>query len=85
MPDRSKSVLKRQRQEGKHYQRNKHQKSRMKTAVRKVISATNRDEAEPLYRNAVSLIDRLAGKGIIHRNTAARRKSAINRHLNSLS
>ncbi|MFQ6673823.1 MAG: 30S ribosomal protein S20 [Fidelibacterota bacterium] len=85
MPVKSRSVLKRQRQQEKRYQRNKRQKSRMRTAVRKVISAANRDQAEPLYRDAVSLIDRLVSKGIIHRNTAARRKSALVRHLNSLS
>lgn len=56
----------------------------MKTAVKKVLSAAQKDEALKFYTEAVSLIDRLVTKGIIHKNTAARRKSAISRHLNSL-
>lgn len=57
----------------------------MKTAVKKVMSASDRKVAEPLYREAVSLLDRLSTKGIIHSNMAARKKSTLSRHLNSLS
>ena len=85
MVQKSKSVLKRQRQQVAHTQRNRHSKSRMKSAVKNVLSATKHDQAEPMYREAVSLIDGLVSKGIIHKNTAARRKSKISRHLNSLS
>jgi len=56
----------------------------MKTAIKKVLSATKKDEAESLYKEAISLIDRLVSKGITHKNTAARRKSKISHHLNSL-
>ncbi len=57
----------------------------MKTAIKRVLSSSKKEEAETLHKDAVSLIDRLVTKGIIHKNTAARRKSAISRHLNSLS
>jgi small subunit ribosomal protein S20 len=79
------SVLKRQRQQKKAYLRNKQYKSQMKTAVKKVLAASNREEAESVYREAVSIIDTLVSKGIIHKNKAARRKSRITQHLNSLS
>lgn len=77
--------MKRRKQQEIRYQRNKRYKSQMRTAVRKVLTSTSRDEAEPMYREAVSLIDGLVAKGIIHRNTAARRKSVISRHLNTLT
>jgi len=47
--------------------------------------AGKKDEAEKLYKEAVSIIDKAAGKGLIKKNTAARRKSRITRHLNSLA
>lgn len=84
MAQKSKSILKRQRQQVKRYQRNQHFKSQMKTTVKKALSATSKDEAEPLYKDAISILDRLVSKGIIHKNTAARRKSKISHHLNSL-
>lgn len=84
MAQKSKSILKRQRQQEVRYHRNQHYKSQMKTAIKKVLSVTKKDEAETLYKEAISLIDRLVSKGIIHKNTAARRKSTISRHLNSL-
>lgn len=85
MTEKTKSVRKRLRQEQSRYLRNKRYTSQMKTAVKKVLSASDRKAAEPLYREAVSVLDRLATKGIIHRNVAARKKSTLSRHLNSLS
>lgn len=85
MTERNKSVRKRQRQQLKHYERNQHYKSMMKTAMNKVLSSTDRTEVEPLYRDAMSIIDSLTSKKILHRNTAARRKSELTRYVNSLS
>lgn len=82
---RTKSVLKRQRQQTKANERNKHYKSMMKSAIRSVLECDNHKSADQLYRNAVSTIDSLVSKGVIHKNTAARRKSKITRHLNSLA
>jgi|TARA_Y100000310_G_scaffold78655_1_gene75309 ribosomal protein S20 len=57
----------------------------MRTAVKKVMNASKKDEAEPLYREAVSIIDSLVSKKALKKNTAARRKSSITRHFNSLA
>ena len=85
MPEKSKSVLKRQRQSEEANKSNRRYKSKMKTAIRKVLESTERNEAESLYREAVSAIDTLVSKGVIHKNMAANRKSRITRYLNSLS
>ena len=85
MTTRTKSVKKKQRQESANYERNQEYKSKMKTAISNVLSAKNKDEAEVLYRNAISIIDGLESKNIVHKNTAARRKSALTKYLNSLT
>jgi small subunit ribosomal protein S20 len=58
--------------------------TRIKSSVKKVLAATNKDEAEKLYKEAVSVLDRGATKGLIKMNTASRKKSMITRHLNKL-
>ncbi|MDP6396348.1 MAG: 30S ribosomal protein S20 [Candidatus Marinimicrobia bacterium] len=83
--ERTKSVLKRQRQENQNYLRNSKRKTQMKNAVKKVLESKTKVDAEASYNNAVSIIDKLSNKGIIHKNSAARRKSQITRHLNSLN
>ena len=85
MTTRTKSVKKKQRQQTANYERNQEYKSKMKTAISNVLSAKNKDEAEVLYRNAISIIDGLESKNIVHKNTAARRKSALTKYLNSLT
>jgi small subunit ribosomal protein S20 len=57
----------------------------MKSAVKKVLSSTDKNEVETLYRKAISIIDSLASKKILHKKTAARRKSALTKYVNSLS
>jgi small subunit ribosomal protein S20 len=59
--------------------------SNLKTAIKKVTSATDYEKAEVDYRAAVKQIDKAASKGLIKKNTAARRKSRITRHLSSLT
>ncbi len=81
----NKSVQKRIRQAKKANLRNKHFKSMVRTAVKKVFNADTKDEALPLMQNAISLIDRVAGKGIIHRNKAGNQKSQIMKYVNNLS
>ncbi len=63
---------------------NKSNESKIKTLVKKTLSSTKKDEAEKVYKEAVSVIDRNVSKGIIHRNNAARKKAALTKHLNSL-
>lgn len=71
------SVKKRIRQAEKAKQRNRHYKSLMKTAIKKVKEANTKAAAETLHREAVSIIDSVAGKGIIHFNSAAHKKAKL--------
>jgi len=60
--------------------RNKMIISSLKTSIKKFedsVKAGNLEEAQNLYRKAVSLIDKAAAKGTIHKNTAARKKSRL--------
>jgi small subunit ribosomal protein S20 len=58
--------------------------SRIKSSVKKMLATTNREEAEKLYKDAVSVLDKGTTKGLIKKNTASREKSSITRHLNKL-
>tara|TARA_Y100000590_G_scaffold419754_1_gene521763 strand:+ start:1539 stop:1787 length:249 start_codon:yes stop_codon:yes gene_type:complete len=77
------STLKRVRQSRKNNLRNRHYKSMMRTAIKNVLKADKKDAPE-LLKKAISTIDRVATKGIIHNNNAARHKSKISKHVNSL-
>ena len=83
--DRHPQQIKRERQDKKRRARNIDQMSKVKTAIKKVISTTDHEKAEVDYRVAVKQIDKAVSKGVIKKNTAARRKSRITRHLNSLT
>lgn len=65
-------------------QRNKSARSAVKTAVKKarVAIAANGENAAEVLRDASALIDKTASRGIIHRNTAARKKSRLAKKLN---
>ena len=81
------SARKRVRQNEKHRQSNVTHKSRMRTAVKKVITATdagNTKDAIALYGTAQPLIDSLATKGLIHKNKAANLKSKLNKRIKAL-
>lgn len=67
--------------------RNKMVKSAMKTAIKKfetAVASSDLDKAMAAFKVAVAKVDRAATKGIIPKNTAARRKSRIARELNAL-
>ena len=78
------TVLKRVRQSKKANSKNKHYKSMMKTALKEALQVTDKKEAEEKLRKAVSAIDKVKSKGVIHKNTASRQKSRITNHINSL-
>ena len=82
--DRHPQQIKRERQDIKRRLRNVSDMSRLRTQIKTVLELTDKGKAQVEYSKAVSFIDKAAGKGLIHRNTAARRKSQITRHLNSL-
>jgi small subunit ribosomal protein S20 len=64
--------------------RNRSAKSRMNTAVKKVQTAPTKDEAAAALLTAVSIIDSTARKGIIKKETAARKVSRLTRFVNQL-
>jgi small subunit ribosomal protein S20 len=70
------------RQERKRRLRNRMQRSRLKTAVKKAQSAET--DAAEVVKETSALLDRLATRRIIHPNKAARKKSQLARHLNKL-
>lgn len=67
------------RQDEKRRARNRAVKSQVKTAIKKVLQAVGKEEAPELLRQAESVIDRAAKKGVIHWRAAARKKSRLAR------
>jgi small subunit ribosomal protein S20 len=79
-----KSALKRMRSGARKREQNRHYTSLMKTAIKRVRSATTKEKGEAALLKAVSTLDSLAAKGIIHRNKAANQKSKLTRFVNKL-
>jgi small subunit ribosomal protein S20 len=65
--------------------RNRANRSRIKTAIRRVRDAENVEVAQERLREAVTLLDRAATKNLLPANRAARVKSQLTRHVNQLS
>ena len=84
----TKSAEKAARQAEKHRARNIALRSRMRSALRRVIAAIatgNKDTARTSYQEAVPLIDTLVTKKIVHRNKAARHKSRLTKQVRALA
>lgn len=83
-----KSQIKRNRQNEKRRLRNRIYRGSARTYVsraRVAITGENVEEAQAAVLAAVSALDKAAGKGVIHKNNAARRKSRLMKHLNDLT
>jgi small subunit ribosomal protein S20 len=83
-----KSQIKRNKQNEKARLRNKAVKSELKTSVRKfrqAAEAGNLEEATQAMRVAAVKLDKAASKGVIHKNQAANRKSAIAKRAKQLT
>lgn len=83
----SPAAEKRARQAEQRRRHNQSRRSMMRTYIKKVeqaIKAGDKDKATEAYKAAVPIIDRMAGKGIIHQNKAARHKSRLNNHIRGL-
>ncbi len=78
-----KSQIKRNRTNEKAHARNKAVRSELRTRVKQAVTATDSgaEDATELTRLAVRRIDKAATKGVLHKNTAARRKSRIMKRL----
>jgi small subunit ribosomal protein S20 len=59
--------------------RNRQKRSQLRTALKKVRSATTAAEATAAYKEAVRLLDRAGQKNLVHRNAAARQKSRLSK------
>lgn len=71
----------------KAHQRNVAFKSELKTYIRKVntaVAAGDKEAAQAAYKAAAQKLDKAAGKGIIHKNQAANRKSGLALAVNAL-
>lgn len=70
------------------YEKNKADKSELKTMLKKYEAALeggDKATAEAAYKNAVVLVDKAVQKGILHKNNAARKKSSMTLKLNKLA
>lgn len=77
----SQQAERRARQAENQRKRNVAQRSMMRTYLKKVIKALDsgdRAAAEAAYQTAVPIVDRMANRGLIHKNKAARHKSRLN-------
>jgi small subunit ribosomal protein S20 len=82
-----KSKVKRIKTNEQNRQRNQAVKSNLKTQIRKfrqAADAGDRDKAVELQRAAARALDKAASKGVIHRNQAANKKSALASRVNKL-
>ena len=82
-----KSQIKRNKQNEKAHERNKAVKTGLKSAVRKFREAAETGDAtkaQELAKDASKKLDKAASKGVIHKNQAANRKSAIAKKAASL-
>ncbi|MYA13238.1 MAG: 30S ribosomal protein S20 [Acidimicrobiaceae bacterium] len=82
-----KSQIKRNRQNEKRRLRNRAVRSEINTRTKAAIDAAEHDDetAAESLRQAVKRIDKAAAKGVIHKNTAARRKSRLIRETQRLA
>lgn len=78
---------KRARQAEKHREHNAALRSAVRTSIKKVLKAVqskDKDGAQTAYRQATSIIDRVADKGVVHKNAAARYKSRLNQRVRNI-
>ena len=84
MAKRTKSALKANRQNIKRREHNRQMRSRLRTALKAIrasLDAKDIDGAKKALSATVSMVDKMATKGIIHRNTAGRYKARLSSRL----
>jgi small subunit ribosomal protein S20 len=83
-----KSAEKRVRQNAKRNEINRSNRSKLRTSIKKLrtaVAGSDKSASTELLYPTVSLIDKAVNKGIIHKNTAARYKSRLTKHVNALA
>ncbi|GAC1429279.1 MAG: 30S ribosomal protein S20 [Terriglobales bacterium] len=81
------SALKRARQTEKRSTRNRSNTSRLRSVLRELregLAKGDKKTMEPIFRQAVSALDKAIQKGVIHKNTASRYKSRLSARVNAL-
>ena len=81
-----KSQIKRNRQAEGRRQRNKAVRSSLKTQIKQFLQtaeAGDKEATQTAYTNTVKALDKAAAKGIIHKNSAANKKSRLAKRLNA--
>lgn len=79
-----KSAVKRIKQDAKRRERNRYKRTRMRTMMKELRETTDESVAAEKLTATKSYLDRLASKGIIHKNKAANYKSELELHVNKL-
>ena len=70
------------------YEKNKADKSALKTALKKfdaAVESGDKAAAEAAYKVAVKAVDQAVIKGLLHKNNAARKKSSLTLKLNAIA
>jgi small subunit ribosomal protein S20 len=80
-----KSAEKRIRANGVKRLRNRYQHKTTRTFIKRLKGTTVKNEAQELLKQVVSMIDKLAKKGIIHKNKAANQKSKLTKLVSKLA
>jgi small subunit ribosomal protein S20 len=83
-----KSAIKRAKQSELRRVRNRSRRTRMKHAIKSLEEALvsrNVEEAQSRLKDAISVIDRTASKGVIHKNHASRKISRLTQKVNALA
>lgn len=83
----SRSATKRARQAETRRERNQSNRTLMRSAIKKVlhaIASNDKAQAEAAFRVAEPIVGRMANRGIIHRNTAARYKRRLSSRIRAL-
>ncbi len=79
-----KSALKRIRSNNAKRLRNRYQHKTTRTFIKKLTGTTDKTEAQELFKEVASMIDKLAKRNIIHKNKAANNKSRLAKFVNGL-
>jgi small subunit ribosomal protein S20 len=79
-----KSALKRIRQDKKRKSYNRFNKKQMREALKAVRTATTLEAGQEALRTATRILDKVAARGIIHKNNASNKKSSLARLINKL-
>ena len=80
-----KSSIKRIRQTETRRLENRYYARTTRNAVKKLRTTTSKADAEALYPEVASMLDKLAKKNVIHKNKAANLKSKLSLHVNTLA